>query len=174
MTHSAESRGTPVPPAVTRPVRTGGMQGAIRPPYLPGGSSHTAAQPAAPPEPAADDLLTEAAAWPSLPEQDTAAPAWGMDSHEGDADSGAQTETAADADDFPLDAFFVPADATRSPSGYDVSEHDAISERTAGRLDDLARFIRLRGVTGLDAHQSSDELTRLITAVITGFVAREQ
>jgi hypothetical protein len=171
-------RGAPAPPAVTRPVRTAGMGGTIRPPYMPrhdGRTSYAAPEPPATSDPA-DDMLADAAGWPNLPEQGAAVPAWGTQAdqaEDGTEARNASSHAPADADSFPLDAFFVPPDAPRSPNGYDATEHDAVSERIASRLEDLARFIRSRGVAELSGHETSDELTRLVAAVVTGFVTRE-
>ena len=74
------------------------------------------------------------------------------------------------APEFPLDAFIIPEDAKRLPTGYDL-RHDE-SEHVAERLEQLARQVRTRGLAGLGSAAGSDELARVIAGAIADFVGR--
>lgn len=114
-------------------------------------------EPAPPP---ASRLPAEEDMWPLLTEQGSAEPAW---------DSG--EEIAGGPAEFPLDAFIIPEHAKRLPTGYEA-EHDALSERIAARLDQLAQELRTSGLGQLGASPSADELTRLIAGVVAGYLGR--
>jgi hypothetical protein len=86
----------------------------------------------------------------------------------------AEADGSDAAGDFPLDAFFVPLDSQRVPTGYDEAAHREVAERVAGRLESLAQAVRTRGMTALGATRSSDHLTTLIAAVVAGYYARER
>jgi hypothetical protein len=127
--------------------------------------------------------------WPHLQEQGAAMPAW--DDGSADEASAARTERPAAA--FPLDAFFVPEHSRRVPAGYDEAEHREMAERLAGQLEALAGALRQRGMLALagplpgaaplsgpslgaaspGGSRGTDELGRLIAAVVAGYYARE-
>jgi len=113
-----------------------------------------------PAPPARDAAPGDDGSWPTLLEEGSAEPAW----DNGEEISGGPAE-------FPLDAFIIPEDSQRLPSGYEA-EHDAIAERVASRLDELARQVRARGLPQLGAAPGADELSRLIAAVVAGYVGR--
>jgi hypothetical protein len=96
--------------------------------------------------------------------------------HVGAEPDRADAEAGGDADapdgDFPLDAFFVPLDSQRVPTGYDEAEHREVAERVSGQLEELAKSIRTRGMTALGATPASDDLSKLIAAVVAGYYTR--
>ncbi|CAN5848157.1 hypothetical protein BH23GEM9_BH23GEM9_04650 [soil metagenome] len=107
--------------------------------------------------------------------EDEAAGEFAANAEYGDAPDPAGGENERDR--FPMEAFFVPAQAQRVPVGYD--EHRHVAERVAVRLEELADNVRRRGLSALgpvsrDEHTNLDELSRLIAAVIAGFFAREE
>lgn len=69
---------------------------------------------------------------------------------------------------FPLDAFIVPGGAAQLSERYSQE----ISEAVADRLEALAAQIRTHGVESLGAGRDTDELARLVAALVTGFVSR--
>lgn len=71
--------------------------------------------------------------------------------------------------DFPLDAFIVPA-GVQNVSGYD---DDDVARQVAHRLDQLARQLRDGGLRALGGTDSVDELSRVLAAIVTGYVARD-
>ena len=77
-------------------------------------------------------------------------------------------EETAPRSDFPLDAFIVPA-GVRSVSGFDDED---IAHRVAVRLDELARGLRDGGLRSLGGAESVDELSRVLAAIVTGYVSR--
>jgi hypothetical protein len=72
--------------------------------------------------------------------------------------------------DFPLNAFIVPAGVPHVPSGYGDRE---VARRVAHRLDELARQLRAAGLGSLGTTNSVDELSRVLAAIVTGYVARD-
>lgn len=83
-----------------------------------------------------------------------------------------ELEPARDAAaDFPLDAFIVPAGVQNVPTGYDA-EH--VAQLVAHRLDVLARELRDGGLGALGNASSVDELSRVLAAIVTGYVARSE
>jgi hypothetical protein len=74
------------------------------------------------------------------------------------------------AAEFPLDAFIVPAGTRHVPSGYDT---DDVAQRVALRLDALAEELRAGGLNALGATGTADELSRVLAAIVTGYVARD-
>lgn len=153
--------GRPVPPPVltrtvpeARPVST-----PLMPPFVP--RRATASQPIANQADGEEPrTAAEPDAWPMAQEEGSAEPAW---------DNG--EEIAGGPADFPLDAFIIPEDTQRLPTGYD-EEHHAIAERVALRLDEIARRVRTGGLAELGAAPASDELTRLIATVVAGHLGR--
>jgi hypothetical protein len=132
------------------------MSGTLVPPFIPGRDRDRTAAAAAP----------QAAA--VAPVQESIAPAAG--------DAGRTTSPAAQAApsrdpeaepavevraEFPLEAFFVPADSQRAPSGYDAQ---AAADRLAARLEALAEQIRTAGLAAVHAAAADDELARAIAA----------
>lgn len=71
--------------------------------------------------------------------------------------------------EFPLDAFIVPA-GVENVSGY---RDDDVARRVAHRLDELAQQLRDGGFSSLGSTASVDELSRVLAAVVTGYVARD-
>ena len=71
-------------------------------------------------------------------------------------------------EDFPLDAFIVPAGAP-PPSGYESD----VAQKVAHRLDELARQLRSDGLAALGDAAGIDELSRVLAAVVTGYIARD-
>jgi hypothetical protein len=110
----------------------------------------------------ADHLLSE------LPEQGAAMPQWSVE----DRDSDEAPPPPAPSAEFPLDAFFVPTDSHSVPAGYG-EEHGPVAERVAARLEDMAGAVRTQGLAALGGTGATDELTRLIAAVVAGYLARE-
>ena len=70
--------------------------------------------------------------------------------------------------EFPLDAFIVPA-GVQNVSGYRDAD---VAQRVAHRLDELARQLRDGGFSSLGSTATVDELSRVLAAVVTGYVAR--
>jgi hypothetical protein len=70
--------------------------------------------------------------------------------------------------DFPLDAFIVPA-GVQNVGGY---SDDDVARQVAHRLDELARQLRDGGLTALGKTDTVDELSRVLAAIVTGYVAR--
>lgn len=70
--------------------------------------------------------------------------------------------------EFPLDAFIVPA-GVQNVSGYRDTD---VAQRVAHRLDELARQLRDGGFSSLGSTATVDELSRVLAAVVTGYVAR--
>jgi hypothetical protein len=70
--------------------------------------------------------------------------------------------------DFPLDAFIVPA-GVQNVGGYD---DDDVARQVAHRLDELARQLRAGGLRALGSTDSVDELSRVLAAIVTGYLAR--
>jgi hypothetical protein len=172
--------GTPLPPVLTRaldaPQSPRDGSPVPVPPYLPGRAAAFHNVDAAPLElsdtvevEAEDDFESEG--WPDLPDQGAAVPAWDDGNNDVIVDSGAR---AASGSEFPIDAFFVPTDSKRVPMGYDDAEHREVAGRVADRLEELARAVRARGMPALGAAPTSDELAKLIAAVVAGFFARER
>jgi hypothetical protein len=85
-----------------------------------------------------------------------------------DADTG-PVDTGGGRSDFPLDAFIVPAGVHHAPSGYDAD----VARRVALRLDEIARQLRGGGLQSLGRAHSTDELSRVLAAIVTGYVARD-
>jgi hypothetical protein len=81
-----------------------------------------------------------------------------------------QGEAAAGDADFPLNAFIVPAGVQRVPSGY---ENRDVARRVAHRLDELAQLLRAGGLGALGRADSIDELSRVLAAIVTGYVSRD-
>lgn len=79
-----------------------------------------------------------------------------------------EPDETAPRSDFPLDAFIVPA-GVRSVGGVD---DDDIARRVALRLDELARGLRDDGLSSLGSAASVDELSRVLAAIVTGYVSR--
>ena len=140
MSREPASPNTPPPPAVTRAV------------------SPTPAAPAAGfAPPFMPGRVPQGDATP--PRADTSADEWSP---------GEDTSTASAS--FPLDAFFIPDDAQRLPTGYDLAHDEA--EHLADRLEQLARQVRARGLGALGEAAGHDELTRAIAAAVAGYVQR--
>jgi hypothetical protein len=78
-------------------------------------------------------------------------------------------EDPAPRSDFPLDAFIVPA-GVPGLSGF---ADDDLARRVAVRLDELARGLRDDGLRSLGSAGSVDELSRVLAAIVTGYVSRE-
>jgi hypothetical protein len=190
-------RDVPPRPTVTRAVRRTAMTGGLVPPFLPG---HRYRPPASRGTAAAaggaggaggeatsqggeyrgredDDAVPAAEGWPDVREEGSAMAAW--DSGDDGAatpaadERGEEDQPEADAA-FPIEAFFVPGDSQRIPSGYDDAEHRAIAARVAARLEEMAAQVRQYGIAALGATKDADELTRLIAGVVAGFFARER
>jgi hypothetical protein len=70
--------------------------------------------------------------------------------------------------DFPLDAFIVPA-GVQNVGGYDDID---VARQVAHRLDELARQLRAGGLRALGSTDSVDELSRVLAAIVTGYLAR--
>jgi hypothetical protein len=70
--------------------------------------------------------------------------------------------------DFPLDAFIVPA-GVQNVGGY---SDDDVARQVAHRLDELARQLRDGGLPALGRTDTVDELSRVLAAIVTGYVAR--
>ena len=70
--------------------------------------------------------------------------------------------------EFPLDAFIVPA-GVQNVGGYDDED---VARQVAHRLDELARQLRAGGLRSLCSTDSVDELSRVLAAIVTGFLAR--
>jgi hypothetical protein len=174
--------GTPLPPALTRaldaPQSPRDGSGVPLPPYLPGRAAAFHDVHAAPLEltdamelEVEEDIESEG--WPDLPDQGAAVPAWDDGDNDAIIDSAARAE-ASGSTEFPLDAFFVPTDSKRVPMGYDDAEHREVAGRVADRLEEMAQAVRARGMPALGAAPTSDELAKLIAAVVAGFFARER
>lgn len=125
-------------------------------------------------------------AWPVAAPAGDAMPPWGNDGtsaeppEESSAAHAPQTgqngiaeqdvpyvETDGPVPGFPLDAFIVPGGAAQLPEGYSQE----IGEAVADRLEALAGQIRTHGVESLGAGRDTDELARLVAALVTGFVS---
>lgn len=78
-------------------------------------------------------------------------------------------EDPAPRSDFPLDAFIVPA-GVPSVGGFG---DDDLARRVAVRLDELARGLRDDGLRSLGSAGSVDELSRVLAAIVTGYVSRD-
>lgn len=87
---------------------------------------------------------------------------WDVEPEGDDATSGER--------DFPLNAFIVPAGVRHVPSGYDNGD---VAQRVAHRLDELARQLRIGGLRALGQAESADELSRVLAAIVTGYVSRD-
>jgi hypothetical protein len=192
-------RDAPPRPTVTRAVRRAGMTGGLVPPFLPGhryrlpasrGTAATAGEAGGAGGEAAsqggesaargredDDGIPAAEGWPDVLEEGSAMAAWDS------GDEGAATPAADEHGDedqpeadaaFPIEAFFVPGDSQRIPSGYHDADHRAIAARVAARLEEMAAQVRQEGIAALGATKDADELTRLIAGVVAGFFARER
>ncbi|HSK18178.1 MAG TPA: hypothetical protein VK912_03510 [Longimicrobiales bacterium] len=96
-----------------------------------------------------------------LLDEEASADPWAADRRAGDTGSGRP--------DFPLDAFIVPAGVHHAPTGYDAD----VARRVALRLDELARQLRGGGLQSLGRTHSTDELSRVLAAIVTGYVARD-
>jgi hypothetical protein len=121
-----------------------------------------------PEEVAAD--TPEMVSWPHHAVQGAALPAWDDGTADGEAEEVAPSRGDQQLTAFPLDAFFVPLDSSSVPNGYGEAEHRALAGRVADRLEELARALRQRGMPVLGAGGTSDELARLIAAVVAGFL----
>jgi hypothetical protein len=121
------------------------MSGTLVPPFIPGHDRDRTAAAAAP----------QAAA--VAPVQESIAPA-AQAAPPRDPEAEPAPEVRAE---FPLDAFFVPADSQRVPSGYDVQD---AADRLAARLEALAEQIRTAGLAAVHAAAADDELARAIAA----------
>jgi hypothetical protein len=120
----------------------------------------------------AEEAEAEEEGWPELPEAGGGVvSAWGEEEEEEEEEGEAG---GADQKAFPLDAFFVPTDSSRVPSGYDEDEHRRIVDGVASQLEDLAHAVRERGIGALGAASATDDLSRLIAAVVAGYYARER
>jgi hypothetical protein len=73
-------------------------------------------------------------------------------------------------EEFPLDAFIIPEHSQRLPTGYE-EELAAMGERVAERLEDIARQIRARGIGSFGDTHDTDELSRILAALIAGYVS---
>ncbi|HUF49216.1 MAG TPA: hypothetical protein VMN60_00170 [Longimicrobiales bacterium] len=104
--------------------------------------------------------------WTTGGEVGAAVPAWQSEGDEG-AEAMAVPPPAAE---FPLDAFIIPEDARRLPTGYEL-EHDE-AERLAERLEQLARQVRTRGIAALGSAPGSDDLSRVIASAIVAHFDR--
>jgi hypothetical protein len=71
---------------------------------------------------------------------------------------------------FPLDAFIVPSGVEHAPAGYDMAEVGTV---VAERLENLATQIREQGIAALGNTASADELSRVLGAIVTGYVSRK-
>lgn len=181
---ASEQRSLVPPPAVTRTAPVSDVTGLpLMPPFVAGRATPAASAPPEP-EPAPLELIEaevmapepagrvdaevaipvqapdETDLWPSLEEQGSAEPVWG------DTD-----DEAGAAPNFPLDAFIVPEDSDRVPSGYQ-KDHVAQAERIAARLETLSRHVRAGGIAQLESFTTEDELTALIADVISGYLHR--
>jgi hypothetical protein len=134
--------------------------------------------------------------WPVEAEDGDAVPAWGIDEGEDDpfehdpsryGEIGEMVlddvvrpdpwdvepegdDAPARERDFPLNAFIVPAGVRHVPSGYDNGD---VAQRVAHRLDELARQLRSGGLRALGQAESADELSRVLAAIVTGYVSRD-
>jgi hypothetical protein len=75
-----------------------------------------------------------------------------------------------DAGTFPLNAFIVPAGVQHMPRGYDDTD---VAHRVAHRLDELAQQLRDGGLGALGTAGTVDELSRVLAAIVTGYVSRD-
>jgi hypothetical protein len=172
------------------------MKGGLRPPFMyrqqggppgravtaegsPAAASPSPSMPVQAPQPdsspaepsPADDLRAEAGDWPEVPDLDAAVAAWVAEDEAGTPETGTQPESAAE---FPLDAFYVPADAERLPNRDADGDRPTMQERIADRLETMAAAVRSEGLAALGTAGSADELTRLVAAVVAGYIAREE
>ncbi|MBR9988840.1 MAG: hypothetical protein KFH98_03735 [Gemmatimonadetes bacterium] len=85
-------------------------------------------------------------------------------------DTEAEPDEPDDAAPFPLDAFIVPA-GVQNVSGYGDSD---VAQRVAHRLDELARRLRDDGLSSLGDTAGVDELSRVLAAIVTGYVAGDK
>jgi hypothetical protein len=119
-------------------------------------------------------------AWPVAAPAGSAMPPWGdgvsaeppEESHAATASKSGHSEedvpyleTDGPVAGFPLDAFIVPA---AQPGGF----NQEISGAVADRLEALARQIRMHGLESLGTGRDTDELARLVAALVSGFVSR--
>jgi hypothetical protein len=126
-------------------------------------------------------------AWPVEADDGSAVPAWDNGDESADDDDALDdigellldevvpadpwdTEPEPDEPDsepFPLDAFIVPAGVT----GVSRAGDDEVALRVAHRLDELARRLRDDGLGSLGRTSGVDELSRVLAAIVTGYVA---
>jgi hypothetical protein len=152
----------PLPPTVTNRSGADGRQqqeeGPILPPFFPSGGGH------APSSDSGDDR-SEADFWNAL-------------GAEGDA---AQSVTAfapgASAENFPMDAFFIPEGAEHVPAGVDASAAQRLEHRLeldpsaiAERLEMVARRLRLDGERALKPMLDGDTLDALLGRVLGDYL----
>jgi len=155
---------TPAPPAQATPAPWWGSPA----PSVAGGGPAVlrAAEPRIEPSTASeqddDDSVDSSGldGWNMLEEEGSAEPAYG---DEAPLVDGGREE-------FPLDAFIIPEHSQRLPTGYE-EELAHITERIAERLEDMARQIRARGIGSLGDTQDTDELSRIMAALIAGYVS---
>jgi hypothetical protein len=71
------------------------------------------------------------------------------------------------------DATAVSAETATPPVATGSEERPPVAERVASRLESLAAEVRSSGIAALGAADDSDELSRLLAGVVTGFLARD-
>lgn len=171
--------GSPLPPAVTQWTVNGtGDRGAAPvPPFAPGGSAPPPrAQLATPqPEPESDDLM----GWSSMSDEDgIVEPMFEEDVAVTTAEILASAE--AEREEFPVDAFIIPEDARRVPTGMapDVVEaakhhmHDKpdTAHEIADRFEKLSRRLRNEEIDSLlPSLMRGDRFDSLLAGFLAGY-----
>jgi hypothetical protein len=85
----------------------------------------------------------------------------------------AEEPRVAAADSPVPDSAPVSDEPAEAQAGYGLLERRLVTERVATRLETLAAEVRISGLAALGAADDSDELSRLLAGVITGFLARD-
>jgi hypothetical protein len=167
----------PLPPTVTkRSDADGGPahgEGPILPPFLPSGARPYSTSPieiqsaSASPADAGGDV-SEADYWNEL------------------ANSGEIAQVSAfapdgQAENFPMDAFFIPEGADHVPAGVDASAAQHLEHRVeldpkaiAERLEMVARRLRLDGKDALEPMLDGDRLDALLGRVLGEYLASQK
>jgi hypothetical protein len=95
--------------------------------------------------------------------------------------TGLPTRSIVPAEELPVayghaplaDAATVSAETAPPPVAPESAVRPPVAERVATRLESLAAEVRTSGIAALGAADDSDELSRLLAGVITGFLARD-
>jgi hypothetical protein len=88
----------------------------------------------------------------------------------------ASTAEPADLDDFPLDAFIIPDDAQRLPTGLQAADRQKRQRATdlADRLEALASRLRREGYSALARETvGGDPVGALISGILAGYLAAQ-